>query len=59
MRGFCHCRSVEWRFDGTPGSATACNCTLCRRYGVLWAYDFEGERIVVAGPTTVYAAGSL
>jgi hypothetical protein len=26
-----------------PESATACNCTACRRNGVLWAYDYEGE----------------
>lgn len=37
-----------------PDSATACNCTLCRRYGVLWIYDYEGERIKIAGPSTVY-----
>ena len=33
---------------------TACNCTLCRRYGALWAYDFENGRIQVAGPTSSY-----
>ena len=37
-----------------PDSATACNCTLCRRYGLLWIYDFEGERIKVSGSTSVY-----
>ncbi len=34
-------------FGGQPEAATICNCTLCRLYGVLWAYDFEGERIEV------------
>jgi len=29
-----------------------------RRYGVLWAYDCEDERIRVSGPTRVYAWGS-
>jgi len=57
IEGSCHCGAVRWRFDGTPESATACNCTVCRRYGVLWAYDFEDERIRVSGPTTVYAWG--
>lgn len=33
---------------------TACNCTLCRRYGALWAYDYEDERIRVFGPTGSY-----
>jgi len=27
---------------------------VCRRYGTLWAYDFEGEGIAVSGPTSVY-----
>lgn len=57
LEGSCHCGSVRWRFDGMPDSATACNCTLCRRYGVLWIYDFEGERIHVTGPTQVYIRG--
>lgn len=39
--------------DGDPGPVTACNCTLCRRYGALWAYDYENERIAIAGVTTV------
>ena len=57
IEGSCHCGQVRWRFDGTPQSATACNCTVCRRYGVLWAYDFEGERISVSGATNVYIWG--
>jgi hypothetical protein len=28
---------------------TACNCTVCRRYGALWAYDDEGGRIARTG----------
>jgi hypothetical protein len=40
-----------------PESATACNCTVCRRYGVLWAYDFEGEGIHVSGRTQAYVRG--
>ena len=52
--GSCHCGECQWTIKGDPGPATACNCTLCRRYGALWAYDFEGERITVAGPSTCY-----
>jgi hypothetical protein len=47
IQGSCHCGAVQWRFDGVPEGATACNCTVCRRYGVLWAYDFEDEGITV------------
>ena len=55
--GSCHCGSVRWTFEGVPESATACNCTVCRRYGVLWAYDYEDERITLSGPTKAYVRG--
>src|SRR5258706_305888 len=51
IQGSCLCGAVQWRFEGMPESATACNCTACRRYGALWAYDYEGEGINVTGPT--------
>ncbi len=54
IEGSCRCGGVRWRFDGTPDGATACNCTACRRYGVLWAYDHDGEGIHVSGATTTY-----
>ena len=58
LSGTCLCGSVKWRFEGLPDGATACNCTACRRYGVLWAYDFEGEGIEVTGDTRAYARGT-
>lgn len=57
IEGSCHCGAVHWRFDGVPEGATACNCTVCRRYGVLWAYDYENEGIHVTGPTRAYVRG--
>ncbi len=57
IHGACHCGALTWRFDGTPEGATACNCTVCRRYGALWAYDYEGHGIGVAGPTSAYVRG--
>lgn len=57
IEGSCHCGAVRWSFEGTPESATARNCTVCRRYGVLWAYDYEGEGIRVSGPTRSYSRG--
>ena len=57
LEGSCLCGGVRWTFRGLPESATACNCTACRRYGVLWAYDWEGDGIHVAGPTTAYVRG--
>lgn len=54
LTGTCHCGTISWTFDGVPESVTACSCTLCRRYGVLWAYDYEGEKIKLTGPTAIY-----
>lgn len=57
IEGSCHCGRVRWTFDGVPESATACNCTICRRYGTLSAYDYENEGIRVSGPTRAYVRG--
>ncbi|GAA4754114.1 GFA family protein [Sphingomonas daechungensis] len=54
LKGACHCGSATWTLEGDPGSITACNCSLCSRYGALWAYDFEGERIGIKGATSAY-----
>lgn len=29
-----------------------------RIYGVLWAYDYDGEGIKVSGPTQIYVRGN-
>jgi len=58
IHGSGQCGAVQWRFEGMPESATACNCTACRRYGALWAYDFESDGINVSGPTQTYTRGT-
>ena len=57
LKGACHCGSVSWTFDGDPGEATACNCTICRRYGVLWIYDWVDEKVTLTGATSEYLWG--
>jgi hypothetical protein len=57
LQGSCHCGAVRWSFDGLPDSATACNCTVCRRHGTLWAYGFIDEEVRVSGDTRTYAWG--
>jgi len=57
IEGSCHCGAVRWQIDSMPEGATVCNCTVCRRYGVLWAYDWDGEGIRVSGPTRAYLRG--
>ena len=54
LSGSCHCGDAGWTLQGDPGSITACNCTLCRRYGALWAYDYVDGRIKVHGSTQAY-----
>ena len=57
IEGSCHCGEVHWRYDGRPDSAIACNCTWCRRHGVMWAYAEEGHGIDVRGATRQYLHG--
>lgn len=57
IQGTCLCGAIHWTFAGQPDGATACNCTACRRYGVLWAYDYENEGIHVRGVTRAYVRG--
>jgi hypothetical protein len=60
IRGRCLCGSVGWSFAGEIPDATICNCTACRRYGVLWAYDWDGHGIHIDDPDgklTAYTRG--
>jgi len=34
----CHCGAVTISLAAYPSEVTDCNCSLCRSYGVLWAY---------------------
>ncbi|MBV8565616.1 MAG: GFA family protein [Methylobacteriaceae bacterium] len=56
VQGQCHCGAVRWSFHGEIPDATICNCTVCRRYGVLWAYDYDGHAIHIEDPKAVLAA---
>ena len=57
LEGACLCGAARWQLDETPESATACNCTACRRFGALWAYGYEGENIRFEGDTTACVRG--
>ncbi|MDQ0466263.1 hypothetical protein QO010_004056 [Caulobacter ginsengisoli] len=34
----CHCGAVKLTCTLAPAEVTDCNCSICRRYGTLWAY---------------------
>jgi hypothetical protein len=55
----CHCGAVKVEVPRRPRGLTNCNCSMCRRYGVLWAYykDSEVSLIAPEGATDSYSWG--
>ena len=45
----CHCGAVRLELSALPADVTECNCSICRRYGVLWAY-LEPDHVRVVPP---------
>jgi hypothetical protein len=58
MEGHCHCQSVRWTYSLPLESVTACNCTICSRYGAIWAYGYLDEGVTITGVTSEYIRGS-
>ena len=60
MEASCHCGAVRLEIDSPPpAEVNDCHCSICRRYGALWAY-YEPERVRVLppdAPTDVYVWG--
>lgn len=49
LRAHCHCGAVTIEIARRPDSLTHCNCSICRRYGTLWAYpDRTGVKVTAA-----------
>lgn len=54
LAGTCHCGAIRLVLPRRPRRLTSCNCSICRRYGTLWAYypaqtvRIEHERGAVA-----------
>jgi hypothetical protein len=47
VQGSCHCGAIHLEVDAAPVTVTDCNCSICRRYGVLWAY-YEASQVRVS-----------
>jgi hypothetical protein len=45
----CHCGAVRLEIASAPQVLTDCNCSICRRYGVLWAY-YPADQVRVIAP---------
>lgn len=49
IKAACHCTAVRLEIE-KPEWVLDCNCTLCRRYGSLWAYYKKpGQVVLVSG----------
>ena len=46
----CHCGAVRIDAPQKPRRLTSCNCSICRRYGTLWAYYTASKVRVTAAP---------
>ncbi len=50
VRAACHCGAVRIVMQPRPAWVLDCNCSICRRYGALWAYSWDriGKRTLEA-----------
>lgn len=53
----CHCGAIRLQLAEPPTEVTDCNCSICRRYGVLWAYYTKRQVKFASLPTDVYQWG--
>ena len=53
----CHCGAIEVRVTVAPSEVTECTCSICRRYGVLWAYYPRSDVRISGGATDQYMWG--
>jgi hypothetical protein len=50
----CHCGAVTIVLAAYPTEITDCNCSLCRSYGVLWAYYSVSDIISMPDPSVTH-----
>jgi hypothetical protein len=48
IQGTCLCGAVQVGATRRPRQVTQCNCSVCRRYGTLWAYYRRSAVSIVA-----------
>jgi hypothetical protein len=46
----CHCGAIRIEVSRRPRSLTQCTCSICRRYGALWAYFTRKTARVCGAP---------
>ena len=45
----CHCGAVRVMVPRKPRTVTDCNCSICRRYGAIWAY-YSANVVTIQAP---------
>ncbi|MCK8464214.1 GFA family protein [Aliiroseovarius sp. S1339] len=58
IKGACHCGAVTFEVS-PPEFVVSCNCSICRRYGALWAHCPPNEGAILSGQDnlTTYSWG--
>ncbi len=59
IRVACHCGAVRLSVEPAPRWVLDCNCSICRRYGALWAYTQDSGGKPVVHASVVQGAGGL
>jgi hypothetical protein len=54
IKASCHCGQITLELTTVPAEVTECNCSICRRYGVLWAYYPQGDVTRPSAATATY-----
>lgn len=49
IQGTCLCTAVQLGVTRRPRQVTQCNCSVCRRYGTLWAY-YRRSAVSITAP---------
>src|SRR5882724_2560609 len=49
IEGTCLCQAVQVGVQRRPRTLTSCNCSVCRRYGTLWAY-YTRSSVTITAP---------
>ena len=56
VEGACLCGAVRYEAPAAPETVTDCNCTSCRKRGLLWAY-YSPRDVRVEGATKSFMWG--
>ena len=59
VRVACHCGNVRITLETAPSWVLDCNCSICRRYGTLWTYPWDGVAKLDLGAALVQGADAL